>query len=158
MSVRSTKVGLLLPQKEREMAGATARGPELLALARQAEAVGLDSVWLADHLLGTAGAESPVFEAWTALAYVAGVTERVRLGHLVNCVSFRNVGLIACDSGFFAAALAGNFVSRCFKPFHIAVDNDDLIMAAGHLCSTGLANAAGSACDNQHSVRHDVFL
>ena len=63
--------------------------------AMAAETVGLDSIWLADHLLGTTGAESPVFEAWTALAYVAGITERVRLGHLVNCVSFRNVGLMA---------------------------------------------------------------
>jgi alkanesulfonate monooxygenase SsuD/methylene tetrahydromethanopterin reductase-like flavin-dependent oxidoreductase (luciferase family) len=63
--------------------------------AAAAEEVGLDSVWLADHLLGTSGVESPVFEAWTALAYVAGVTERVRIGHLVNCVSFRNVGLMA---------------------------------------------------------------
>ncbi len=63
--------------------------------AELAEDVGLDSVWLVDHLLGTAGAEMPVFEAWTGLAYVAGITERVRLGHLVNCVSFRNPGLLA---------------------------------------------------------------
>ena len=60
-----------------------------------AEEAGLDSVWLADHLLGTTGRESPVFEAWTALAYIAGITERVRIGHLVNCVAFRNVGLMA---------------------------------------------------------------
>ncbi len=60
-----------------------------------AEAAGLDSVWLADHLLAPFGAEGDVFEAWTALAVLAGATERVRLGHLVNCVSFRNAGLLA---------------------------------------------------------------
>jgi alkanesulfonate monooxygenase SsuD/methylene tetrahydromethanopterin reductase-like flavin-dependent oxidoreductase (luciferase family) len=62
---------------------------------RIAEAVGLDSVWLVDHLLGTTDPAGDVFEAWTALSYLAGVTERVRLGHLVNCASFRNVGLLA---------------------------------------------------------------
>ncbi len=63
--------------------------------ARVAEASGLDSIWLVDHLLGTTDPEGDVFEAWTALAYLAAVTDRVRLGHLVNCVSFRNVGLFA---------------------------------------------------------------
>lgn len=60
-----------------------------------AEQNGLDSVWLVDHLLGVGDADGPVFEAWTGLAYLAGVTDRVRIGHLVNCVSFRNVGLLA---------------------------------------------------------------
>jgi alkanesulfonate monooxygenase SsuD/methylene tetrahydromethanopterin reductase-like flavin-dependent oxidoreductase (luciferase family) len=73
----------------------TTRFDHLEGDARAAEAAGLDSVWLADHLLGTLAPDAPVFEAWTALSYVAAVTERVRLGHLVNCVSFRNVGLMA---------------------------------------------------------------
>lgn len=63
--------------------------------ARAAEATGLDSVWLVDHLLNVRDPEAPVFEAWTALAAIAGLTERIRLGHLVNCVAFRNPGLLA---------------------------------------------------------------
>ena len=63
--------------------------------ARIAEASGLDSIWLVDHLLGTMDPAGDVFEAWTALSYLAGVTDQVRLGHLVNCVSFRNVGVLA---------------------------------------------------------------
>lgn len=63
--------------------------------ARIAEASGLDSIWLVDHLLGTTDPAGDVFEAWTALSYLAGVTDHVRLGHLVNCVSFRNVGVLA---------------------------------------------------------------
>jgi alkanesulfonate monooxygenase SsuD/methylene tetrahydromethanopterin reductase-like flavin-dependent oxidoreductase (luciferase family) len=63
--------------------------------ARRAEEVGLDSIWLADHLLRPGVPEGYIFEAWSALGYLAGVTERVRLGHLVNCVSFRNPGLLA---------------------------------------------------------------
>lgn len=60
-----------------------------------AEQVGLDSVWLVDHLQGVGSADGPVHEAWAGLAYLAGITDRVRLGHLVTCVSFRNVGLLA---------------------------------------------------------------
>ena len=63
--------------------------------AKAAEDAGLDSVWLADHLLATLGEDAPVFEAWTTLAHVAALTNRVRLGHMVNCVSFRNVGVMA---------------------------------------------------------------
>ena len=56
---------------------------------------GLDSVWINDHLLGPGRPDAPQFEAWTALAAVGAETSRVRLGHLVNCVSFRNVGVFA---------------------------------------------------------------
>ena len=73
------KFGLALTQY-------TDRFDHLAGDARLAEEVGLDAVWLADHLYGGT-AENPIFEAWTALSYVAGVTERVRLGHLVNCVA-----------------------------------------------------------------------
>jgi alkanesulfonate monooxygenase SsuD/methylene tetrahydromethanopterin reductase-like flavin-dependent oxidoreductase (luciferase family) len=73
----------------------TDRWSHLESDALKAEECGLDSVWLADHLLSTGDPALPVFEAWTALGYVAAVTERVRLGHLVNCVSFRNPGLLA---------------------------------------------------------------
>lgn len=73
----------------------TDRWDHVVGDARLAEEAGLDSIWLVDHLLGFGDDGGPVFEAWAGLAYLAGVTERVRLGHLVNCVSFRNVGLLA---------------------------------------------------------------
>ena len=63
--------------------------------AATAEAAGLDSVWLADHLLQPGSSDGPIYEGWTALAALAASTDHVRLGHLVNCVSFRNVGLLA---------------------------------------------------------------
>ena len=51
MSVQGKKVGVLMPQVERGMDGATPRGSDVLALAKQAEEAGFDSVWLVDHFL-----------------------------------------------------------------------------------------------------------
>ena len=39
--------------------------------------------------------EQPIFEGWTALAGLAGVTSRIRLGLLVGANTFRNPGLTA---------------------------------------------------------------
>lgn len=82
------KFGLVLSQF-------TDRWDHVEADAVLAEQVGLDSIWLVDHLLNVRDPKGPIFEAWSGLAYLAGVTSRVRLGHLVNCASFRNPGLLA---------------------------------------------------------------
>ncbi len=63
--------------------------------AHLAEEVGLDSIWMADHLLATMNVEGDIFEGWTAMAALAGSTERIRLGHLVLAALFRNPGLLA---------------------------------------------------------------
>jgi alkanesulfonate monooxygenase SsuD/methylene tetrahydromethanopterin reductase-like flavin-dependent oxidoreductase (luciferase family) len=70
---------------------------ETLAFARRAEAEGLDSIWVFDHLLFRVGREpeSGVREAWTTLAALASVVPRVDLGALVMCSSFRNPALVA---------------------------------------------------------------
>src|SRR5262245_13258862 len=48
---RPLQVGILLPTWATSMGGATPRWTDVLALARRAEAVGLDALWLGDHLL-----------------------------------------------------------------------------------------------------------
>ena len=60
-----------------------------------AERAGLDEIWMIDHLLAPRASETPIFEAWTSLSAAAAMTSSIRVGHLVNCVSFRNVGLFA---------------------------------------------------------------
>jgi probable F420-dependent oxidoreductase len=73
------------------------RWPEYVAMARAAEEVGFDSIWVGDHLLyrGDGRPERGPWDAWTLLAGLAGATERVALGPLVACTAFRRPGLLA---------------------------------------------------------------
>ncbi len=66
-------------------------------LALAAEAEGLDSVWLADHLLykPPEGELVGMTEAWTLLSALAAVTRRVEIAPLVLCASFRSPGMVA---------------------------------------------------------------
>lgn len=70
-------------------------------VARRAEALGFDSLWVSDHLFYTFaryGVEpSPIgsLEAMTALAGLAALTERARLGSLVLSAPFRHPALLA---------------------------------------------------------------
>jgi probable F420-dependent oxidoreductase len=90
---RPLRIGVQLPEVERDV-----RWGEYLSMAKAAEAVGFDSVWVGDHLLYPAGAGRPErgpWDAWTLLAGLATVTERVHLGPLVACASFHPPGLLA---------------------------------------------------------------
>jgi F420-dependent oxidoreductase-like protein len=72
--------------------GTPAIGPTLGRIARQAEDVGVDSVWVMDHFFqirGVGPAEDPMLEGWTTLGYLAGHTTRARLGLMVGGVHYR---------------------------------------------------------------------
>ncbi len=88
---RPLKVGVQLPEIEYE-----ARWGTLAEMARLAEDVGLDSVWVGDHYLyrHADGARGP-WEAWTQLAAIAAVTSRVEIGPLVASTSFHEPGVLA---------------------------------------------------------------
>lgn len=89
---RPLKVGIQLPEVERVV-----RWPELLDMARAAEQVGFDSLWVGDHLLYRDEALPPraPWEAWSVLAALAAVTNTVEIGPLVASASFHNPAMLA---------------------------------------------------------------
>ena len=89
---RRIQVGVQLPEVEREV-----RWPEYRDMARAAEDVGFDSLWVGDHLLFRDPGLAPrgPWEAWSILAALAGITKRIRLGPLVASVSFHNPAMLA---------------------------------------------------------------
>jgi F420-dependent oxidoreductase-like protein len=69
----------------------------LAELAQAAEAAGYDSVWVMDHLFqirSLGPVTDPMLEAYTTLGYLAGVTQRVKLGAMVTGVTYRHPGML----------------------------------------------------------------
>ncbi|MGN6700726.1 MAG: TIGR03560 family F420-dependent LLM class oxidoreductase, partial [Thermomicrobiales bacterium] len=62
------------------------------------ERLGFDSVWDCDHYIQPSRPTGPYFEAWTLLAGLAARTERIRIGVLVSCNTFRHPALLAKEA------------------------------------------------------------
>jgi F420-dependent oxidoreductase-like protein len=76
--------------------GNEAIGPTLARVARDADDIGADSIWVMDHFFqirGVGPAEEPMLEGWTTLGYLAANTQRARLGLMVGGVHYRLPGL-----------------------------------------------------------------
>ncbi len=86
------KIGVQLPEVER-----VAHWSELRTMAEAAERMGLDSVWVGEHLLYryADGEERGPWEAWSLMAALAAATKRVEIGPLVACTSFHNPAILA---------------------------------------------------------------
>ena len=104
MSATRVRLGVTLPQF-------TSDEGVLTGAAQRAEAAGLDSIWVFDHLWPLSGGkERPVFEAWTTLAYLAARTERIAIGTLVTRSALRNPALLAHMATTVAALAPGRLV------------------------------------------------
>jgi alkanesulfonate monooxygenase SsuD/methylene tetrahydromethanopterin reductase-like flavin-dependent oxidoreductase (luciferase family) len=67
--------------------------PTTMQLARLADELGYDSLWVADHLM--LGKDQAILEGWTMLAALAGSTHTARLGLIHQANLFRNPAIAA---------------------------------------------------------------
>ncbi len=93
------KVGVIVPQGwtgEYDGWDPRAAWRRTVHVAREAEALGFESIWLFDHFQTFPDPTDEItFESFTALTALATTTTRVRLGHMVVCAGFRNPALVA---------------------------------------------------------------
>src|SRR5512139_317287 len=91
------KIGLALIIAEREELKRAFTYRETRDIAQRAEENGFDSIWLYDHLLYRPEGKPTIgiWECWTFLSALAEATQRVELGTLVACNSFRNPAQLA---------------------------------------------------------------
>ena len=85
---------------------------DLQAQAQTAEQIGLDSLWVTDHVVWPFPnqEEKGCWEAFTFLSALAAVTSRIQLGPLVACTSFRNPALLARMADSLDEISAGRFI------------------------------------------------
>jgi alkanesulfonate monooxygenase SsuD/methylene tetrahydromethanopterin reductase-like flavin-dependent oxidoreductase (luciferase family) len=125
---RPCRVGVLLPEVERPV-----DWPELVAMARTAEAAGFDSLWVGDHLLLDTPDGMPCgpWEAWTSLAALAAVTRRIELGPLVASTNFHAPAVLAKQAATVDAISGGRLIlglgagwhEREFRAFGLPYDH-----------------------------------
>jgi F420-dependent oxidoreductase-like protein len=72
-------------------------GDTFAVIAQRAERAGLYSFWVMDHFFqirGVGPAEHEMLEGWSALAFAAGHTNRIKLGTMVTGVTYRHPGIL----------------------------------------------------------------
>ena len=77
--------------------GSAEIGPRLAEIAKTADEAGFYSLWVMDHFFQIeviGPPDDPMLESYAALNYLAGLTQRVRLGALVTGVTYRHPGIL----------------------------------------------------------------
>ena len=114
----SVKIGLALPMTDLAT-GESRSFAQVAEDARQAEAFGFDSVWVSDHLFIELGGERRgSVECLTTLTAIAAQTQRVQLGSLVLCNTFRHPGLLAKMAGTLQEVSGGRFIMGLGAGWH----------------------------------------
>jgi F420-dependent oxidoreductase-like protein len=92
--LRLVRFGLFVPQGWRlDLAGIDPgkQWGTMLGVARLAEDLGFESVWVYDHFHTVpVPTQEPTHEAWTLMAALGAATTRIRLGQMCTCIGYRN--------------------------------------------------------------------
>ena len=91
------KIGLNIPDFTWP-GGATKMGSTLAQIARTADQTGFESIWVMDHfwqIRMNGPAEHDMLEGYSALAFMAALTSRARLGTMVTGAVYRYPGVLA---------------------------------------------------------------
>lgn len=105
---RPLRIGVQLPEVEYDY-----DWPELKEMALTAERIGLDSIWLGDHLMYRYEDGRPPhgpFEAWSTMSALAAITERVQIGPLVASLGFHTPPMIAKKAATIDRISGGRFI------------------------------------------------
>jgi probable F420-dependent oxidoreductase len=109
-----------------------------IKMALRAEEAGYDFITCDDHMIypfgapfGEEGQEYGIHEAWTAMAYVAGATSRIRVSHMVLVITFRGPGLLAkmgatldlFSGGRMDLTVGAGWFEREFRAFNFPWEN-----------------------------------
>jgi alkanesulfonate monooxygenase SsuD/methylene tetrahydromethanopterin reductase-like flavin-dependent oxidoreductase (luciferase family) len=109
---RPLKVGLGLPTWTESVDGKTPTWRDILTLARYAEEIGFDSLWVPDNFfyLTETGAYCDFWECGSLLSALAVSTSRVTIGSFVSYSGYRNPLLLAKMAGTIDEISGGRFV------------------------------------------------
>jgi len=79
-----------------------------MGMARHADALGYDSLWVADHLM--LGKDDAILEGWTTLAALAGMTSRAQLGLIHQANLLRHPAMAAKMAATLDQVSGGRFI------------------------------------------------
>ncbi len=105
------EIGVYLPQM-----GFTYE--QILHRTMRCEQLGIDSIWLYDHLYAPGMPDYPSMEAWTLATALLSRTERIRVGHMVLCNQFRHPAVLAKMATTLDQISAGRLAARHRQRFH----------------------------------------
>lgn len=94
------RMGLQIPHFHHGLESPAEITPWLRNIAQTADAVGFDSIWVMDHFFQLGGrdwlspVEAAMLEGYSTVSYIAGITERIRVGVLVTGVMYRHPGIL----------------------------------------------------------------